>query len=350
VEPRAQEPSIWARIKSAFSFSPKVEPLPSQTVQAVNTVQNTPASVLGDKLSNDFRVQYLFVGFKGADKISKGGSFTHNEAQTVNTLKHFRVDTGASSGMSEEIEGLIRGYARKYGVNEEHALKVARMESGGNPNAISSTGAIGIYQFTGKTASEWGIRNRFNAAENIEAGIKFMASSGTKLTQRGLTTDPTSQYLVHQLGVAGATELLKAASDDKRIDQLSKPLQRAIRLNAGGRGVKTAKDYVQVTQAQLEAKSVAVAPVKAAPAPPLQTSSFSPAIVMPKGTKLDDANAEPQVAQVDLDRVMQQDSETEPSKRPSVRGTPIPATATAQSKPAVTDVVRTRNGLSIAVG
>jgi soluble lytic murein transglycosylase-like protein len=36
-------------------------------------------------------------------------------------------------------------------------LKIAAIESGGNPNAISATGAIGVFQFTGQTGTGVGI-------------------------------------------------------------------------------------------------------------------------------------------------------------------------------------------------
>jgi hypothetical protein len=221
------------------------------------------------------------------------------------------------------------------------------MESGGNPNAISSTGAIGIYQFTGRTSSEWGIRNRFNAAENIEAGIKFMASSDAKLKSRGLSSDPTAQYLVHQLGLSGATELLRAASADKRIDQLSKPLQKAIKLNAGGKSAKTAKEYIQITQSKLETTPVAAAPSGAATANPVKTVSSAAIVQTPRSAQ---SNTEPQVAQVDFERIKTQrdpqvvESKTAPQKAKGSSGNE------AASRPQVTDVVRTRNGLTFSVG
>jgi soluble lytic murein transglycosylase-like protein len=59
--------------------------------------------------------------------------------------------------MHPKIESLIRAKALEYGVDPDIAVKIAIVESGGNPNAVSSTGAIGIFQFTGDTANRMGL-------------------------------------------------------------------------------------------------------------------------------------------------------------------------------------------------
>ncbi len=50
-------------------------------------------------------------------------------------LAKSKVTQTASSGGN--IEQIIRVAARKYGINEEHALRIARCESGLNPNAVN---------------------------------------------------------------------------------------------------------------------------------------------------------------------------------------------------------------------
>lgn len=210
------------------------------------------------KKEKGFRTHQTFTDFKGAKSLSELGSYTDEEANTVRQLKTSGVNTSANAGvLSTDIEERIRFFSEKHDLDPEIALKMAQMESGGNPNAISSTGAIGIYQFTGRTASEIGITNRFDPNQNIEGGIVLAKRSVVKLKSSDLPVTPTNIYLMHQLGVSGARELLVAAKEDRSISSLSGTTQRAISHNFGAATAKTAKDYIAQTAVQLDNRSTA---------------------------------------------------------------------------------------------
>lgn len=68
----------------------------------------------------------------------------------------------------------IRKLARKYGVKESLIIAVARAESGFNPFAVSKKGAVGIMQLMKDTALKYGVVNRYNADQNLEAGVRHL--------------------------------------------------------------------------------------------------------------------------------------------------------------------------------
>ncbi|MDR1965447.1 MAG: lytic transglycosylase domain-containing protein [Synergistaceae bacterium] len=86
------------------------------------------------------------------------------------------------SGLSERMamwEDDIQELCEKYQVDPDLARAVMRMESGGNPNAISSAGAIGLMQLMPGTARGLGVDPK-NPRRNIEGGIKYLAQLSDK--------------------------------------------------------------------------------------------------------------------------------------------------------------------------
>ncbi len=68
----------------------------------------------------------------------------------------------------------IRKLAQKYGVKESLITAVARAESGFNPFAVSKKGAVGIMQLMADTARQYGVVNRYNADQNLDAGVRHL--------------------------------------------------------------------------------------------------------------------------------------------------------------------------------
>jgi len=77
--------------------------------------------------------------------------------------------------VTSEILSLLTDSANQYGVSPELAIAVAQQESGGNPNAVSPAGAQGVMQLMPSTAASLGVSNPFDPAQNIDAGVRYLA-------------------------------------------------------------------------------------------------------------------------------------------------------------------------------
>ncbi|MDR2780049.1 MAG: lytic transglycosylase domain-containing protein [Synergistaceae bacterium] len=86
------------------------------------------------------------------------------------------------SGLSERMsvwEDKLRELCEQYEVDPDLARAVMRMESGGNPNAISRAGAIGLMQLMPGTAKGLGVDPK-DPERNLEGGIKYLSQLADK--------------------------------------------------------------------------------------------------------------------------------------------------------------------------
>lgn len=84
-----------------------------------------------------------------------------------------RVGTQASVRYAA-YEPLILEHARLQGVRTDLVRAVIQVESAFNPKALSPKGAMGLMQLMPDTAAQFGVRNAFDPAENIRAGVGYL--------------------------------------------------------------------------------------------------------------------------------------------------------------------------------
>ena len=86
---------------------------------------------------------------------------------------------GAKSGGKEPLDArpfarLIQSVALKHGVDPELVHAVVQAESNYQPRARSGVGARGLMQVMPETAKDFGIKNLYDPANNLEAGVLYL--------------------------------------------------------------------------------------------------------------------------------------------------------------------------------
>lgn len=87
------------------------------------------------------------------------------------------ASTGSVSGCPASLEDDFETAAATYHVDINLLKAVAKAESGFNPSATSSAGAMGVMQLMPSTAKGLGITNAYNAHDNIMGGAKILSQN-----------------------------------------------------------------------------------------------------------------------------------------------------------------------------
>ncbi len=105
---------------------------------------------------------------KGA--TGPGGALGPNGAAPSGEV-HPKVSAGGTAAFKD----LIAGAAARHDVDAALVRAVMAAESGGNPEARSPVGAIGLMQLMPGTAKDLGVADAADPAQNIEGGTKYLA-------------------------------------------------------------------------------------------------------------------------------------------------------------------------------
>lgn len=87
-----------------------------------------------------------------------------------------RVDGNKDHLSREGIEVMVDKVSAKYGLDPALLKAVIKAESNFNPLALSSAGAMGLMQLMPATARSLGVKNSYDALENLEGGAKYLKS------------------------------------------------------------------------------------------------------------------------------------------------------------------------------
>jgi soluble lytic murein transglycosylase-like protein len=83
-------------------------------------------------------------------------------------------DTRSNAKVPQHLDAAIHEAARQHGVDPRLVAAIARRESAFNANAVSHAGACGVMQLMPATAQFLGVRNVFDARENIFGGTRYL--------------------------------------------------------------------------------------------------------------------------------------------------------------------------------
>lgn len=171
------------------------------------------------------------------------------EAQYIAKAKGKGISFKGGKGLTQEQKTKIAAAGAQYGIDPKALEAMAMMESGGNPNAVSKTGAVGMYQFTKGTAEEMGLTNRYDETANIVAGARLYAKNRDTLRKK-LKREPTTNeiYLAHQQGAGGASQIIRAAETGNE-SLISTDVRRNMNLN-NGTGL-TSKQFIGLQSSKL---------------------------------------------------------------------------------------------------
>lgn len=85
-----------------------------------------------------------------------------------------RATRAVVADRARAYDDLISEHSRANGVRADLVRAVMQVESGFNPYARSPKGAMGLMQLMPATAKQYGVRNAFNPAENVRAGVAYL--------------------------------------------------------------------------------------------------------------------------------------------------------------------------------
>ena len=85
-----------------------------------------------------------------------------------------RATREVSVARARLYDDIIAEHARLNNVRPSLVRAVIQVESAFNPMAVSEKGAMGLMQLMPATAREFGVRNAFNPAENVGAGVAYL--------------------------------------------------------------------------------------------------------------------------------------------------------------------------------
>ncbi len=80
----------------------------------------------------------------------------------------------AASSQPQEIRQAVQKEAGRAKVDPKLVRAIIKVESDGNPKAVSSKGAQGLMQLIPATARRFGVDNPFDANQNIHGGVSYL--------------------------------------------------------------------------------------------------------------------------------------------------------------------------------
>ena len=89
--------------------------------------------------------------------------------------RSFQPSQPALSGnIPANINQLVEQTASRHQVDPDLVRAIMQVESGNDPKAVSSKGAMGLMQLVPATAQRFGVANPFDPKQNLEGGVNYL--------------------------------------------------------------------------------------------------------------------------------------------------------------------------------
>ena len=165
--------STEARTDAVYDSFREVLASAERTQQAM-AVDALLAAQSSGSISPD-TVQKL-LGFNPAPNIPVADSQNVSMGDTAAVTSGSQTNaTSSGNTSSTSLDAYVEEAAEKYNVDVKLLKAIAHAESNFNPNATSSSGAMGVMQLMPSTAKSLGITDAYNAYDNIMGGAKVIA-------------------------------------------------------------------------------------------------------------------------------------------------------------------------------
>ncbi len=73
-----------------------------------------------------------------------------------------------------DLSAIISSASSRSRIDADFIASVIRAESANNPRAVSRKGAQGLMQLMPQTATDLGVKNSFDPAENVDGGVRYL--------------------------------------------------------------------------------------------------------------------------------------------------------------------------------
>jgi soluble lytic murein transglycosylase-like protein len=142
------------------SFVQTLEYAMAETAMEGFTPDDSSSSFSGTTSTSDFLAN-LFA--------ANGSSMAMAQPQAIQA-------NSSTAPAPADVQTAISAASQKYGVPANLIAGVIKQESGMNPSAVSSAGAIGLMQLMPETGKGLGASNLFDPIQNVDAGTHYLAN------------------------------------------------------------------------------------------------------------------------------------------------------------------------------
>lgn len=149
------------------------------TVESFEKVlSGTAKSNFGSLLLNPASLKVKGNVYEGSNDINTDNVTNDILRRAIQEVNDARRDYSKTQvgGSKAQLVNMINRVARENGVDERLVHALIKQESGFNPNARSKVGAMGLMQLMPSTAKALGVKDPYNATQNVEGGVKYLKS------------------------------------------------------------------------------------------------------------------------------------------------------------------------------